>query len=223
MSPLNVEPLQIVSYTEGQKFNTHHDSGTLNDDGSVDPVPPRRVITFFLYLNSMPEGNGHTRFPELGLSVQPQRNTAVLFCNILPNGLPDSRLVHCAEPVVTPGLRKFGMNIWITDSSMQHLASVPAASPLTCKLSPGSNQLVITGKSNQCKNDNPITSTTKRRHNSKDSIRESGKVSTTTTKRKCTATTKRKCTSKDSIQENEKPSTTSTKRKRTSKSLNRKN
>lgn len=36
------EPLQIVSYTEGQKFETHHDAGTLQDDGTVELVPPRR-------------------------------------------------------------------------------------------------------------------------------------------------------------------------------------
>lgn len=32
---LNVEPLQVVSYTSGQHFGLHHDLGTLKDDGTV--------------------------------------------------------------------------------------------------------------------------------------------------------------------------------------------
>ena len=37
-------------------------------------VPPQ-------YLNSLPEGEGHTEFPLLDLSVRPERNCALLFCN----------------------------------------------------------------------------------------------------------------------------------------------
>jgi hypothetical protein len=37
-----VEPLQIVSYTDGQRFDLHHDAGTLTDDGEIDIVQPRR-------------------------------------------------------------------------------------------------------------------------------------------------------------------------------------
>jgi hypothetical protein len=43
-SPDFVEPLQIVSYTEGQKFELHHDAGTMTDDGAVEVVPPRRLV-----------------------------------------------------------------------------------------------------------------------------------------------------------------------------------
>ena len=37
-----VEPLQIVSYTGGQKFDLHHDAGTIMDDGEIEIVQPRR-------------------------------------------------------------------------------------------------------------------------------------------------------------------------------------
>jgi hypothetical protein len=42
------EPLQIVHYTEGQFFDTHHDAGTLMEDGSVEALPPRthRVLPY---------------------------------------------------------------------------------------------------------------------------------------------------------------------------------
>jgi hypothetical protein len=44
----NVEPLQVVSYTAGQLFDTHHDAGTLDGDGSIELVPPVRFATLFL-------------------------------------------------------------------------------------------------------------------------------------------------------------------------------
>ena len=34
--------------------------------------------------------------------------------------LPDDRVIHCAQPV-PEGCWKLGMNIWITDSNLQHL------------------------------------------------------------------------------------------------------
>ena len=118
-----VEPLQIVSYTNGQQFTTHHDAGTLLDDGGVELVLPRRLVTFFVYLNSLPTNQGHTEFPELGLSVQPERGSAVLFSNVLTDGTPDTRTVHRACPVAH-GLHKYGVNVWLCDVSMQELAHV---------------------------------------------------------------------------------------------------
>jgi hypothetical protein len=105
-----VEPLQIVSYTEGQQFKVHHDAGTLLDDGSVEIVSPRRMATLFVYLNTLPEGQGHTEFPDLGLSVQPKAGCAVLFGNMMPDGAVDTRTVHQACPVEGK-LKKFGINV----------------------------------------------------------------------------------------------------------------
>ena len=71
----NVEPLQIVSYTNGQHFDIHHDAGTLFEDGTIDIVQPRRLVTIFIYLNTLPAGEGCTEFPLLndgkGIRVQP--------------------------------------------------------------------------------------------------------------------------------------------------------
>ena len=49
------------------------------EDDSIDIVYPKRLITFFIYLNNLPYGQGHTEFPRLGLSVQPVRGAALLF------------------------------------------------------------------------------------------------------------------------------------------------
>ena len=59
----------------------------------------------------------------LGLSVQPQKAMALIFCNVdsTDPSLPDDRVIHCARPV-PEGCWKLGLNIWITDSNLQHLA-----------------------------------------------------------------------------------------------------
>ena len=120
-----VEPLQIVSYRNGQKFDVHHDAGTMLEDGTIELVTPRRLVTFFVYLNNLPPNQGHTEFPSLKLSVHPERGSAVVFCNVLPDGSLDNRTIHCAQPV-TGNLRKYGINIWICDCDMQGLAQVKA-------------------------------------------------------------------------------------------------
>ena len=124
MGQEHCEPLQIVSYTEGQKFETHHDAGTLCDDGTVELVPPRRLATLFLYLNKLPPDQGNTQFPDLGISVQPERGCGVLFSNVLSNGDVDPRTVHRAAPVYGE-LKKYGVNLWLCDQSFQELALVP--------------------------------------------------------------------------------------------------
>ncbi len=54
--------------------------------GNVDVVPPSRIVTIFVYLNTMPEGEGYTEFPHLGLTIRPEKCSAIMFCNFLPNG-----------------------------------------------------------------------------------------------------------------------------------------
>lgn len=63
-------------------------------------------------------------------SVQPKRLRAVLFCNVLESGEPDVRLLHRADPVKEEGYLKFGLNIWVTDKSLQALAFSTAGTVL---------------------------------------------------------------------------------------------
>lgn len=96
-----VEPLQVVSYINGQSFGLHHDSGEVDDSGGVSFSAPRRIATVFVYLSTLKEDEGgETSFPLLPLKVSPQAGTAVVFSNVLPNGLPDPRAVH--EVFCTP-------------------------------------------------------------------------------------------------------------------------
>lgn len=117
MSVQNVEPLQIVRYKPGEFFGLHHDMGTYNESTkTVTADSPRRVITMFVYLNTLK--GGHTVFPELDLRVQPNARLAVLWCNVLKDGEPDPRMIHYAAAVDNV---KCGLNIWITDKSQQHM------------------------------------------------------------------------------------------------------
>jgi hypothetical protein len=68
MTAERVEPLQIVSYREGQFFNAHHDSGTVNGDGSIDAVYPRRLITLFVCTYIRPSAAAAIYCGSLGLS-----------------------------------------------------------------------------------------------------------------------------------------------------------
>lgn len=119
-----IEPIQLVRYQIGDFFQAHHDLGTLYDDGSIELppssvlFPPRRLVTIFVYINTVPkEFGGATRFPLLMeqkgtlsvrnkdkhiLQVQPKRGRALLFCNILRNGLPEPLTVHSGEPLTFP-------------------------------------------------------------------------------------------------------------------------
>jgi hypothetical protein len=84
-------------------------------------VPPRRLVTLFLYLNNLPTEQGHTEFPALNISVAPQRGCGVLFSNVLSNGDIDPQTIHRAAPV-HGNLKKYGVNVWLCDQSFQDLA-----------------------------------------------------------------------------------------------------
>ena len=68
--------------------------------------------TRFLYLNDVPAGGG-TKFPQLGVEVQPKRGRAVLWPSVLDENpmLIDQRTTHSAEKVVEG--QKFGANAWL--------------------------------------------------------------------------------------------------------------
>ena len=55
------------------------------------------------------------------LAVRPVRNKALFFCNVRRDGSADPRVVHRATPV-DGGYRKYGMNIWPTDTCMLDFA-----------------------------------------------------------------------------------------------------
>merc|ERR1740121_623047 len=78
----HVESLVLLRYKPGEHFRLHH-------DGSM------RAKTVFLYLNDVaPENGGSTRFPKLGLQIQPRACSALMWSNRLEDGSADRRMDH---------------------------------------------------------------------------------------------------------------------------------
>ena len=113
----HVEPLQVVRYRRGQQYQTHHDAATLSWDmrrATLDPGM-QRFVSIFVYLNSLPHGQGHTEFPNIGISVKPEEGSALMWCNFKESGSPDARVAHHGCKV-TGEHTKYGLNIWTTDT-----------------------------------------------------------------------------------------------------------
>jgi prolyl 4-hydroxylase len=104
----NSENLQLLRYEHGQYYQTHNDYIPYQ----LDRPCGVRILTFYIYLNDVEEGGG-TNFPNLGLTVTPQKGRAVLWPSVY-NDRPnekDPRSDHQAMPVLK-GV-KYGANAWI--------------------------------------------------------------------------------------------------------------
>ncbi|CAI5482235.1 unnamed protein product, partial [Closterium sp. Yama58-4] len=108
----NQEALQVLRYTQGQKYEPHVDY-------FHDPVNTQRgghrYATVLMYLNNVTLG-GETVFPKVKdespkdetwsdcakgfLAVKPEKGDALLFFNLHPDGTPDPASLHYACPVV---------------------------------------------------------------------------------------------------------------------------
>ena len=123
------QQMMTTSDEEGQFYRMHHDYV----DHERDRVEGPRILTVFLYLNTVEEG-GETRFQwfesnnseKKSLRIQPQLGRAVIWPNVL-NEYPlerDDRTEHEAMPVIKG--RKFAANVWI------HLRSIVMAVERGC-------------------------------------------------------------------------------------------
>jgi len=103
-----LEPLQVVRYQPGEKYEAHHDYFDLCDFEQR----PRRHLTFLVYLNDLPgEDGGATSFPRLNVHVQPKARSALVFNDVLDNGMDDERTEHAGNPPAR-GV-KYAINCWI--------------------------------------------------------------------------------------------------------------
>ena len=110
-----LEPLQVVRYHPGEKYEPHHDSFDLCDF----PQKPRRHLTFLIYLNDMGAGDGgETTFPRLGLAIRPEEGMALVFNDVVDNGMDDERTEHSGTPPLREGAVKYAINCWIRARNM---------------------------------------------------------------------------------------------------------
>ena len=104
-----LEPLQVVRYHPGEKYEAHHDLFDLCDF----PQKPRRHLTFLIYLNELPADSpgGETTFPRMRLAIRPEKNMALVFNDVLDSGMDDERSEHSGTPP-SQGV-KYAINCWI--------------------------------------------------------------------------------------------------------------
>jgi prolyl 4-hydroxylase len=84
------EPLSVLRYAPGQQYRPHFD--TFAD------VANQRVKTVLVYLNEGYRG-GETRFDRTGLTIAGRTGDALIFRNLLPNGVTDPLSLHAGLPV----------------------------------------------------------------------------------------------------------------------------
>ena len=95
----------------GEYYKSHHDSPG-NRRGKNNSVSGHRILTFFLYLNDVPEG-GETHFTGLDISMKPQKGRALVWPSVMNEdpAKSDMRMWHEALPVVKG--TKYAANHWI--------------------------------------------------------------------------------------------------------------
>ncbi len=94
------EPLQMLHYGIGGEYLAHQDYFDPKDPGTaaLTRIGGQRVATFVIYLNQVADG-GSTDFPELELSVKPNKGSAVYFEYHNNAGHLDPRCLHAGTPV----------------------------------------------------------------------------------------------------------------------------
>ena len=97
----NLEPAQVLHYTVGQEFKSHHDFLDLSVPGYARSAAMhgQRVATFLLYLNDDYDG-GETEFPEIGIRHKGRKGDGLLFWSVGQDGEPDRRTLHAGTPPV---------------------------------------------------------------------------------------------------------------------------
>lgn len=130
------EPLQVLQYGNGQKYDTHLDAfdprfyqENKQMLRSTDEGYRNRMATAFWYMTDV-EAGGETIFPragglvhpnnnnvddlqkqQVGLLCQPKQGKIILFYNLLPNGAIDQMSLHGGCPVLKG--EKWAANKWI--------------------------------------------------------------------------------------------------------------
>lgn len=105
----HLEPLQVIHYGPGDKYEPHNDWFDPNDPGSAPALLQggQRTKTLLIYLNT-PAAGGATRFPEADFSVRAIAGHAAQF--EYPNASAADLCLHGGDPVLSG--EKWAVNVW---------------------------------------------------------------------------------------------------------------
>lgn len=110
------EPVNVLHYDPGQKFDLHFDYIDPEVGHFAQDLAQRgqRQATALIYLNDAYEG-GETDFPEIGYSFKGDVGDLLVFYNVDADGRPDPRTLHAGTPP-TSG-EKWILSQWIRDKA----------------------------------------------------------------------------------------------------------
>ncbi|MBH0231510.1 2OG-Fe(II) oxygenase [Halobacillus yeomjeoni] len=100
------EGLHILNYKPGQEYKAHYDYFKPKHNGTHNP----RISTLVLYLNDVEEG-GETYFPNMNLSISPQKGMGVYFEYFYSDPSINERTLHGGSPVITG--EKWAATMWV--------------------------------------------------------------------------------------------------------------
>lgn len=105
------EELQIANYGIGGHYDPHFDFARKEETKAFSDLGTGNRIATVLFYMTQPEEGGGTVFTELKTAVQPSKNDALFWYNLLRSGEGDLRTRHAACPVLL-GI-KWVSNKWI--------------------------------------------------------------------------------------------------------------
>lgn len=114
----NQEAIQIVHYQPGKYYKVHWDYFDPKWAGSPSAFARggNRVITFMIYLNSIPSGHGgETYFNRAGLVIRPDMGKACMWYNVFPDHSVDKSTSHEGLPPKEP-YEKWIATIWVREN-----------------------------------------------------------------------------------------------------------
>ena len=108
----NGEGLQILRYGVGGEYRPHFDYFPPSDPGSLKHIAKggQRVATMVVYLSNVTQG-GATIFPDVGISANPRKGSAVYFRYTNSHGQIDPLSLHGGAPVEAG--EKWIMTKWV--------------------------------------------------------------------------------------------------------------
>tara|TARA_B100001029_G_scaffold101050_1_gene83129 strand:- start:879 stop:1496 length:618 start_codon:yes stop_codon:yes gene_type:complete len=114
----NAEQFQLVYYGPGNEYKPHFDAfDKTTKEGQNHWFPGgQRMITALAYLNDV-EAGGETDFPEIGVSVKPNKGDVLIFHNCIEGTTEiNPNVLHGGSPVISG--EKWAVNLWFRESAI---------------------------------------------------------------------------------------------------------
>ena len=111
------EELQVQNYGIGGHYDAHYDFARKEETNAFKNLGTgNRIATWMFYMSHV-EAGGATVFPELGVTVWPEKGAAVFWYNLHRNGEGDMLTRHAACPVLVGS--KWVANKWFHETGQE--------------------------------------------------------------------------------------------------------